>query len=341
MTAGAHFSLGTFDFDGDAAPYLVIEERAHDLRPILGEQTTLRGLIDEWDDSLPELQRLADEGCVGTEPLPLAELRPLPPVQPIGQIFQAAANYRRHVLELMAGAERRGDDSDGNADGSRDEARRLLDERAAAGRPFVFLGSAHAMVGAEDEIILPADSDQSDWELELAAVIGRTGRRVPVEEALDLVAGYTIANDMTTRDALARWDAGALGIDWLAGKNAPTFLPVGPLLVPAKFVDDPQDLRIKLTVNGRTMQDESTADMIFDVAQLISYVSTVTELRPGDIVLTGSPAGNGASHGVFLAPGDVMEGTVTGLGAQRNLCVAENAAPGKAPAVATGSKRQR
>jgi 2-keto-4-pentenoate hydratase/2-oxohepta-3-ene-1,7-dioic acid hydratase in catechol pathway len=333
LTSGARFSLGTFAFDGEAAPYLVIDERAHDLRPLLGEGTTLRGLIDDWDAQLPELQRLADAGCPGVEPLPLAELRPLPPVQPIGQIFQAAANYRQHVLDLIAGAESRGDDSDGHAKGSRDDARRLLDERAAEGRPFVFLGSAHAMVGAEDEIVLPADSDQSDWELELAAVIGRPGRRVPVEEALDLVAGYTIANDMTSRDALARWDAGTLGIDWLAGKNAPTFLPVGPLLVPAKFVEDPQDLQIKLTVNGRTMQDESTEDMLFDVAQLISYVSTVTELRPGDIVLTGSPAGNGASHGIFLAPGDLMEGTVTGLGAQRNRCVAENIGPGATRAV--------
>jgi 2,4-didehydro-3-deoxy-L-rhamnonate hydrolase len=333
LTSGARFSLGTFAFDGEAAPYLVIDERAYDLRPLLGEGTTLRGLIDDWDAQLPQLQKLADEGCPGVEALPLAELRPLPPVEPIGQIFQAAANYRQHVLDLIAGAESRGDDSDGHAKGSRDDARRLLDERAAEGRPFVFLGSAHAMVGAEDEIVLPADSDQSDWELELAAVIGRAGRRVPPEEALDLIAGYTIANDMTSRDALARWDAGTLGIDWLAGKNAPTFLPVGPLLVPAKFVEDPQDLQIKLTVNGRTMQDESTEDMLFDVAQLISYVSTVTELRPGDIVLTGSPAGNGASHGIFLAPGDLMEGTVTGLGAQRNRCVAEEVAAGAPRAV--------
>lgn len=333
MTAGVRFSLGTFAFDGEAAPYLVIDERAHDLRKLLGEATTLRALVEDWDARLPELQQLADAGCPGVEPLPLAELRPLPPVEPIGQIFQAAANYRQHVLDLISGAESRGDDSDGHARGSRDDARRLLDERAAEGRPFVFLGSAHAMVGAEDEVLLPADSDQSDWELELAAVIGRPGRRVPPEEALELVAGYTIANDLTSRDALARWDAGTLGIDWLAGKNAPSFLPVGPLLVPAKFIENPQDLQIKLTVNGRTMQDESTADMLFDVAQLISYVSTVTELRPGDIVLTGSPAGNGASHGIFLAPGDLMEGTVTGLGAQRNRCVAENLPPGATRAI--------
>jgi 2-keto-4-pentenoate hydratase/2-oxohepta-3-ene-1,7-dioic acid hydratase in catechol pathway len=96
------------------------------------------------------------------------------------------------------------------------------------------------------------------------------------------------------------------------------------LLVPAVHVGDPMDLRINLTVNGRTMQDESTADMLFDVAQLISYITTIAEVRPGDIILTGSPAGNGAAHGVFLSPGDVIEGTITGLGTQRNVCVAES-----------------
>jgi 2,4-diketo-3-deoxy-L-fuconate hydrolase len=345
LISGVRFSLGTYAVGGEEAPCLMIEERAYDLRPLLGGSTTIRALVDDWDASLAELQRLADAGVPGAEPLAAAELRPLPPVAPIGQVFQAAANYRQHVLDLIAGAESRGDDSDGHAKGSREDARRLLDERAAEGRPFVFLGSSHAMVGAEDEITLPADSDQSDWELELAAVIGRAGRRVPPEEALDLIAGYTIANDMTSRDALARWDAGTLGIDWLAGKNAPTFLPVGPLLVPAAFVDDPQDLHIKLTVNGRTMQDESTEDMLFDVAHLISYLTTVTEVRPGDIVLTGSPAGNGASHGIFLQPGDVMEGSVTGLGVQRNVCVAETVAPGATravrDAVATGSGEGR
>jgi len=326
MATGTRFSLGTFACTGGTAPCLVQGERAHDLRPLLGEQTTLRGLLDDWDASFPVLERIA-EGLPSAEGVLLSGLTPLPPVQPIGTIFQAAANYRQHVLDLISGAESRGDDSDGHSRGDRDDARRLLDERAAKGRPFVFLGSPHSMVGAEDEVVLPVDSDQSDWELELAAVIGRNGRRVPPEDALELIAGYTIANDLTSRDALTRWDASTLGIDWLAGKNAPTFLPVGPLLVPAEHVADPQDLRIELSVNGRTMQDESTDDMLFDVSQLVSYISTVTELRPGDLVLTGSPAGNGASHGVFLAPGDVMEGTITGLGVQRNRCVAEASRP--------------
>jgi 2-keto-4-pentenoate hydratase/2-oxohepta-3-ene-1,7-dioic acid hydratase in catechol pathway len=134
-----------------------------------------------------------------------------------------------------------------------------------------------------------------------------------------------MCNDVTSRDALQRPDARGLGLDWLAGKNAPTFLPTGPLFVPAVHAGDPMDLRITLTVNGKTMQDESTADMVFGVAALIEFIADVAELRPGDLVLTGSPAGNGASHGVFLKPGDVIESTITGLGRQRNVCVAEDA----------------
>jgi 2,4-didehydro-3-deoxy-L-rhamnonate hydrolase len=163
-------------------------------------------------------------------------------------------------------------------------------------------------------------------------VIGRHARRVSRDDALGAVAGYTICNDVTTRDALIRADTRSLGLDWLAGKNAPTFLPTGPLFVPASHAGNPQDLRITLKVNDATMQDESTSDMVFDVAALIEFISTVAELRPGDLVLTGSPAGNGASHGIFLKRGDVMEGTITGLGTQRNACVAEVTADSHATA---------
>jgi 2-keto-4-pentenoate hydratase/2-oxohepta-3-ene-1,7-dioic acid hydratase in catechol pathway len=326
MSTSQSFALGSFESGGRPFVGLVLEgERVFELEPLLGRPASLRELVDEWDTSMPRLQELADGLGGGAANHELSELRPLPPLRPCGQIFQAAANYRQHVIELMAGAARRGDDSDGMAGGDREKAAEMLDERAANGRPFVFLGSAHAMVGAEDDVLLPFDSDQSDWELELAAVIGRPGRRLDREAAIEAIAGYTICNDLTSRDALSRWDAQTLGIDWLAGKNAPTFLPTGPLLVPAAHIGDPMDLRLRLDVNGRTMQDETTADMLFDIAALVSYVSTVAELRPGDIVLTGSPAGNGASHGIFLAAGDLIEATIEGLGAQRNRCVAEPA----------------
>ena len=161
-------------------------------------------------------------------------------------MFCAGANYRQHVLDLFAGAERRGDSSDGLTAADRDRARAELDERARTGRPFVFMESANAMVGARDDVVLPAGSEQHDWELELTAVIGRPLRRASREEALAGVAGYTIANDVTTRDALIREDARGLGLDWLAGKCAPTFLPIGPVIVPAAHAGDPQDLRIAL-----------------------------------------------------------------------------------------------
>jgi 2-keto-4-pentenoate hydratase/2-oxohepta-3-ene-1,7-dioic acid hydratase in catechol pathway len=140
---------------------------------------------------------------------------------------------------------------------------------------------------------------------------------------MELVAGYTIANDLTTRDLVYRPDLKALGTDWLRSKNAPTFLPTGPYIVPAAFVPETSDLRITLRLNGEAMQDESTSDMIFDVARLVSDASSKVALHPGDLLLTGSPAGNGSHWGRLLREGDVMEGTVTGLGRQRNRCVRE------------------
>jgi 2,4-diketo-3-deoxy-L-fuconate hydrolase len=123
-----------------------------------------------------------------------------------------------------------------------------------------------------------------------------------------------------------RRDMPAIGTDWLRSKNAPGFTPLGPYLVPAEFVDDPADLQVTLKLNGRTMQDESTQDMIFGVARLVSYISQHVPLLPGDLVLTGSPAGNGMHWGRLLRDGDVMDGSVTGLGAQRTRCVAEESA---------------
>jgi 2-keto-4-pentenoate hydratase/2-oxohepta-3-ene-1,7-dioic acid hydratase in catechol pathway len=302
---------------------MLIDGQLIDLTPHFGPGASLRGLLEDWDHNLGVLQQLADTVAEGAGQ-PVDGLKLLAPIQPPGQIFQAGANYRQHVLDLMAAAEKRGDASDGLSSAERDNARLELEHRLQHGRPFVFLGSAHAVVGAHDDVVLPTGSDQHDWELELAAVIGRPARRVPAARALDAIAGYMIANDVTTRDALRRGDTTGLGLDWLAAKNSPTFLPTGPWFVPAVHAGDPMDLTIKLSVNDRVMQSESTSDMVFGVAALIEYISSIAELRPGDVVLTGSPAGNGASHGVFLKPGDVMTGTITGLGTQINRCVAED-----------------
>lgn len=319
---GVAFALGTFTV-GEGEPFagLVIEERVVALERHLGPDANVRGLLEAWDDSLGALQAIADQLSPESSDYELASLKALPPVSPPGQLFQAGANYRQHLVELT------------NADPDRmhrelteDERRRALesiDERARSGVPYVFLGLPHAVVGAQDDIVLPDAIECADWELELAAVIGARARHVSREQALEVVAGYTICNDITARDRIFRPDIPGIGTDWLAGKNWPTFFPTGPLLVPAVHAGDPMSLQITLSLNGEVMQDSSTSDMMFDIARLIEHASSIAELRPGDMLLTGSPAGNGVYHGRFLQPGDVIESEIAGLGRQRNRCVPE------------------
>ncbi|MEV5410494.1 fumarylacetoacetate hydrolase family protein [Thermopolyspora sp. NPDC052614] len=317
------FALGTFSVGtGPAFPGLVAGERVLDLRTVpaldLPEPTT-RALLERWDDVLPLLRDAA--ASTAGEWLPQGELRVHAPVEP-RQVLQSGANYRTHVIDLAVAHE----PADGRpAEQVRAEAAAVMDRRAAEDLPYLFIGLASSITGPYDDVVLPAWCAQPDWELELAAVIGRPAFRVAPQDALAHVAAYTIANDITARDAVFRRDMPAIGSDWLRAKNAPTFTPLGPYLVPAAFVGAPGDLRVTLRLNGEVMQDESTKDMIFDVARLVSYASRTVRLLPGDLILTGSPAGNGMHWGRLLRPGDVMEGTISGLGLQRNRCVAEEA----------------
>jgi 2-keto-4-pentenoate hydratase/2-oxohepta-3-ene-1,7-dioic acid hydratase in catechol pathway len=199
-----------------------------------------------------------------------------------------------------------------------------MHERARTGSPYFFSKVPSAITGPYDPVILPAIASQPDWELELAVVIGKPARNVRREDAAQYIAGYTIANDITSRDLIWCKEPKAMGTDWISSKNSPTFLPLGPYLVPAAFVPDPAQLQIVLKLNGEVMQDESTSDMIFDIAHQIEYISSRVQLWPGDVICTGSPAGNGIHYKRYLRDGDVMEASITGLGEQRNPCIAEN-----------------
>jgi 2-keto-4-pentenoate hydratase/2-oxohepta-3-ene-1,7-dioic acid hydratase in catechol pathway len=319
-TNATPFALGTFESaDGRVFGGLLVDGNATPLGDIPDLPATVRELLESWDACLPALQQAAD-GIARLAPhYPLEELRPLPPVQPSGALLCAGANYRKHVAEMTEGR-----DADGSGGANRERSLAALDDRARTGSPYVWVGLASAMCGANDDIVLPSRGSQHDWELELAVVIGRRARHVPRDHALDVVAGYTICNDITTRDSVLRPDIPGIGTDWFAGKCAPTFFPTGPYIVPSAHAGDPAGLQIRLSLNGEVMQDSSTAEMIFDVAGLIEYTSSVTELGPGDVILTGSPAGNGVMHGRFLQPGDVIDAEISGLGAQRNRCVAES-----------------
>ena len=196
-----------------------------------------------------------------------------------------------------------------------------MDERAAGGVPYVFIRLPDTLTGARDAVHLPRHIVKPDWELELAVVIGRTARDVTASNAMSHVAGYAMLDDMTARELVFRKDMPAMGADWLQGKNWRNSAPFGPYLVPQCFVPDPYALKIQLKLNGKLMQDESTSDMVIRIERQIAYLSSIVTLHPGDIIATGSPAGNGSHYGVFLKPGDVLTGEITGLGTQRTECL--------------------
>jgi 2-keto-4-pentenoate hydratase/2-oxohepta-3-ene-1,7-dioic acid hydratase in catechol pathway len=217
-----------------------------------------------------------------------------------GKLLAVAANYQDHVTESGAPP---------------------LDKSRIS--PRLFLKPPTSIVGPDAEIPLPGVSKEVDWEAELAVVIGKRARDVPVEEALDVVAGYLTSNDVSARSIDLGYerdtdDKAVWFFDWLAGKWCDGFAPLGPWLVSADEVPDPQALSVELAVNGVTRQNGSTKDMIFSVAELIAHASRVMTLEPGDVIQTGTPSGVGVATGEFLAAGDEMTVTVGPLGTLRN-----------------------
>ncbi|WP_243075340.1 fumarylacetoacetate hydrolase family protein [Microbacterium sp. SS28] len=270
----------------------------------------------------PDWDRLRPLASTDGEWMPLADVVLTAPVAP-RQVLQAGANYREHVIELVAAGLT--NNSDRTPEEAREFAAKMMDDRAANGEPYFFIGLPACVVGDDVPLVLPGYSEVHDWELELAIVIGKEAFRVSREDALDHVAGYTIVNDVTTRDLVFRKDMKEIGTDWYRSKNAPGFLPTGPFLVPAPFIDG-ADATVRLDLNGDTMQNGSTSDLLFDIPALISGASQTMPLLPGDLLLTGSPSGNGQHWKRFLRDGDVMTGSISGLGTQVVRCIAQEPA---------------
>lgn len=180
--------------------------------------------------------------------------------------------------------------------------------------PVVFMKATSAIVGPDDDLVIPRGSEKTDWEVELGVVIGRTAKYISEADALDHVAGYCVAHDVSER-AFQQERQG----QWTKGKSCDTFGPVGPWLVTRDEIADPQDLRMWLKINGETMQDGSTRTMVFGVAHLVSYLSQFMSLHPGDIISTGTPpgVGMGMKPQRWLKPGDVVELGIEGLGSQK------------------------
>ncbi|MGE0724887.1 MAG: fumarylacetoacetate hydrolase family protein [Alphaproteobacteria bacterium] len=200
------------------------------------------------------------------------------------------------------------------------------DHAAEAGQPvptnpIVFFKHSSSLTGPNDPVPVPRESKHMDWECELGVVIGRTARYVKKQDALRYVAGYTIVNDVSERNYQMHKGGG----QWSKGKSSPGFAPIGPWLVTRDEVKDPQKLGMTLDVNGRRFQNGSTATMIFDVATLVSDLSSYMTLLPGDVISTGTPPGVGSGvkpEPIFLKVGDTMELAIDGLGTQKQKCVA-------------------
>lgn len=226
-------------------------------------------------------------------------IRLLAPLPQPSKVIGVGLNYRNHAIESGM---------------------------AIPTEPIVFSKFATAVIGPEMPIRLPEISAEVDFEAELAVVIGRRGRNVSRGDAMNYVAGYTIANDVSARD----WQLKRPGGQWILGKTFDTFCPLGPALVTADEVPDPHNLRIQLRLNGETMQDSTTSELIFRIDQLIAYLSRVFTLEPGDVVLTGTPPGVGFARKppVYLKPGDVCEVEIEGLGILRNTCVRDQISEG-------------
>jgi 2-keto-4-pentenoate hydratase/2-oxohepta-3-ene-1,7-dioic acid hydratase in catechol pathway len=238
---------------------------------------------------------LAKLGAIDLKSLPLVEGSPRlgPCVAGTGKFICIGLNYSDHAAETGA---------------------------TVPPEPIIFMKASSAIVGPNDSVTIPRGSEKTDWEVELAVVIGKTAKYVTEAEALDYVAGYCVTNDVSER-AFQTERSG----QWTKGKSCDTFGPMGPWLVTKDEVPDPQNLAMWLTVNGEKMQDGSSKTMVYGVAFLVSYLSQFMSLHPGDVISTGTPpgVGMGLKPPRYLKPGDVVELGIEGLGSQKQTFVAD------------------
>ncbi len=261
------------------------------------------GVLDDWSRARRLLGQAAKRLEAGrARGIPLKRVKLLAPVLYPGNIYCAGANYTDHMAEMAR--------AQGQAPGP--------NMKELGEKPWHFVKSSRSsVVGPGARVKLPVYSQMVDWEVELAAVIGRAARDVSVEKALDYVAGYTIANDLSARDVMRRDKNPATSpfhYDWLSQKCFDGACPLGPWIVPASDIPYPQNLALKLWVNDTMMQDSHTGKMIFSTAEQIAMLSSRVTLYPGDLILTGTPAGVGMPRRMFLKAGDTVKLWIEGIG---------------------------
>jgi 2-keto-4-pentenoate hydratase/2-oxohepta-3-ene-1,7-dioic acid hydratase in catechol pathway len=297
------YRLVTYAADSGPRAGLVIGEEVFDAAALTGTagDATVLGILEDWPAAQARLAKAAPgKGRA------LADTRLLAPIRWPSAIYCAGANYADHAAE-MARAQNRPPPPDPHTLGL---------------KPWHFIKAGRSTLAAPgDTVTITGLSQTMDWEIELAAVIGRPAKNVSLANALDHVAGYTIANDLSARDMGRRTgvpDDSPFKFDWVAHKNFDGACPLGPWIVPAGDIPDPQNLGLKLWVNDVVKQDSNTGKMIFSIAEQIAHLSSRITLNPGDVVLTGTPSGVGAARKEFLKAGDEVKLWVEHIGTLTN-----------------------
>ena len=323
---GTVFKLDTFSNSGGSTfAAIVLGDDVIDLksaqetfaasarRGALSATHSIPALLENWDSNFAVLQEIVsylEQEGPGPGVMKLADLRVLPPVTRPGKMFYAAQNFQEHVDEML----RAGMTPAGGP--------KFSGEKSTSA-PYLFLKASSCLAGAYDEIEIPLGMQKIDWEAEIALAIGKKGKRIKAENALEHVAGFMTTNDVSCRDLQIRPDRPGLRSDWLGGKSHDNFAPMGPFLVPRAFVPDHMNLFIRLTVNGEIKQDGNTSQFIFTPEEQIEYASNILTIETGDIFSCGTCGGVGQGTNTFLKAGDVMETEVEHLGKMRNVLLAE------------------
>jgi 2-keto-4-pentenoate hydratase/2-oxohepta-3-ene-1,7-dioic acid hydratase in catechol pathway len=303
----AYFLLSYYSSDTSVRSGILLENSIYDLAEAAGAAHKLSGinavsLVDvfkNWEEAKPDIEAIAATP-IGTA-LKLSDTSLAAPVQYPGVLYMAGANYADHLLEMTGKPP---------PDKSKCE-------------PFFFLKTTDGtIIGPNETIKLPAFSKKVDWEVEIAVVIGKKGRHIPLDQAMGYIAGYTIINDVSARDKSRRDDVPFI-FDWIGQKCFDTSAPMGPWITPADQIGDPENLSLKLWVNDTLHQDSNTQQMFFKYAEQISYLSEHVTLNPGDVIATGTPAGVGHGKGEYLKDGDVVRIVIEGIGELINPCVQE------------------
>jgi 2-keto-4-pentenoate hydratase/2-oxohepta-3-ene-1,7-dioic acid hydratase in catechol pathway len=300
----AGYRLATYATGAEPRAGIIVDDKVFDAAKLAGKAAyaTVLGILEDWRSAQGALKKAAARAAQGrTKGQPLSRTKLLAPVRWPSAIYCAGSNYADHAAEMAA----------------RHNRPLEPDPHTLGLKAWHFLKATRTLADPGATVAISTYAKNVDWEVELAAIIGRLARNVTMDKALSYVAGYTVANDLSARDRGFRAKIGESSpfrADWTKHKTFDGSCPLGPWIVPASDIGDPQKLGLKLWVNDVLKQDSNTKDMIFNLAEQIVQLSDGMTLYPGDVILTGTPAGVGAGRGEFLKAGDVVKAWVEKIG---------------------------